>query len=67
MRVPDWKELNKTVVADYGLAITTHKAQGSQWENVCIVDESYCFRQDWHKWAYTAITRASEKILLIKN
>jgi exodeoxyribonuclease-5 len=36
---------------DFGYAITCHKAQGSQWKNVCIVDESYCFNGNQDKWA----------------
>jgi tRNA A37 threonylcarbamoyladenosine dehydratase len=52
---------------DYAYAITTHKAQGSQWPYVLIQDESWCFRDDRWKWLYTAITRASEKITLVRN
>jgi exodeoxyribonuclease-5 len=50
---------------DYGYAITTHKAQGSQWENVLIYDESWCFRDEWQRWLYTAITRASERVTMV--
>ncbi len=52
---------------DFGYAITCHKSQGSQWNNVLIYDESWCFRDDWKRWLYTAITRASEKITLVKS
>lgn len=51
---------------DFGYAITCHKAQGSQWKNVCVVDESYCFNGNQDKWLYTAITRASEKVTVIQ-
>lgn len=65
--VPDWKVLKGSQQMDYSYAITTHKSQGSQWGNVLIIDESYCFRDMWQKWLYTAVTRASEKITLIKD
>lgn len=65
--VPDWKMLKGSQQFDFGYAITCHKSQGSQWENVLIYDESWCFRDDWQRWLYTAITRASEKITLVKS
>jgi exodeoxyribonuclease-5 len=52
---------------DYGYAITCHKSQGSQWNNVLIFDESWCFRDDAKRWLYTAITRAQNKILVYQT
>lgn len=50
---------------DYAYAITVHKSQGSEWNKVVIFDEY--FRGTNHtKWLYTAITRAKEKLVLIK-
>ena len=50
----------------FGYALTTHKAQGSQWKNVLVIDESDCFKGDTPKrWLYTAITRAQERITLV--
>lgn len=51
---------------DFGYAITTHKAQGSQWDNVYIQDESSVFRTNSSNWLYTAITRGSEKLTLVR-
>jgi exodeoxyribonuclease-5 len=51
---------------DYGYALTVHKAQGSQWENVYLFDESYAFREHRDRWLYTAITRAAEKLTIVK-
>lgn len=47
---------------DYGYALTCHKAQGSQWGSVLILDESRAFRSDRQRWLYTAVTRASESV-----
>ncbi|WP_108659542.1 ATP-dependent DNA helicase [Acuticoccus kandeliae] len=50
---------------DYGYALTVHKAQGSQWDNVCLFDESFAFRDDRARHLYTAITRAAERITVV--
>ena len=50
---------------DYGYALTVHKAQGSQWNNVVLFDESWAFRDTRERWLYTAITRAAEKLTVV--
>lgn len=65
--IPDWQQRKGTQEFDYGYAITAHKSQGSQWNDVVIVDESWCFREDSKRWLYTAITRAQNKILVYKT
>ena len=52
---------------DFGYAITCHKAQGSQWDNILVIDESRCFRSDSAKWLYTAITRAAKSVTIVKQ
>lgn len=51
---------------DYGYALTVHKAQGSQWADVLVVDESSVFRKDRWRWLYTAITRAAETLTIVR-
>ena len=52
----------------YAYAITTHKAQGSEWNKVLVTEESFPFSKEDHKrWLYTACTRASEKLVVIKK
>lgn len=51
---------------DYGYSISVHRAQGSEWNNVCVFDESYCFKEYRKKWEYTAITRVKDKLLIVK-
>jgi exodeoxyribonuclease-5 len=65
--MPDWKTLKGSQSFDYGYCLTTHKSQGSQWETGLIYDESYCFRDDKFKWLYTAVTRFSDKLTLVRN
>lgn len=51
---------------DFGYALTCHKAQGSQWDNVMVFDESMTFKEDRYRWLYTAITRAAEKVTVVR-
>lgn len=52
---------------DFGYAITCHKAQGSEYDNVLVIDESYVFRGDAQKWQYTAVTRASKRLTVVRR
>lgn len=47
---------------EYGYALTCHKAQGSQWDHVGVVDESRTFGPHAARWLYTAVTRAAKSI-----
>ncbi|KTR04900.1 ATP-binding protein [Aureimonas ureilytica] len=51
---------------DYGYALTVHKAQGSQWDDVMLFDESWAFKDSRERWLYTAITRAAERLTIVK-
>jgi exodeoxyribonuclease-5 len=46
-----------------GYAITTDKAQGSEWPRVLIIDDFA--GADRARWLYTAITRASEAVSIV--
>ncbi len=52
----------------YGYAVTCHKAQGGQWENV-FVDQGYMTDEmlsaDYFRWLYTAFTRATSTLYLV--
>jgi exodeoxyribonuclease-5 len=50
---------------DFGWAITCHKSQGSQWDDVVVHDESGSFREAADQWLYTAITRAAERLVIV--
>lgn len=50
---------------DYGYALTVHKSQGSQWDEVCMFDESWAFRQDARRWLYTGATRAAKLLTVV--
>jgi hypothetical protein len=84
---PKTKEFSEALMQDeyfnclqmkYGYAVTCHKAQGGEWDNVFtvwdndILEGFNCYsdtqrragktNQDFYRWAYTAITRASKKL-----
>lgn len=58
--------------ADYGECLTAHKAQGSQFKNVgVILDSGFDSRwvrdvEETRRWLYTAITRASQNLVIWK-
>ena len=51
---------------DYAYAITTHKAQGSEYDKVLVFEE-YLKGGDHARWLYTAATRAKKKLVLVRN
>lgn len=60
----DEEQQDMMSMMDYGYALTVHKAQGSGFDNVLVIDEyrgGYEFRK---KWLYTAITRAKKKVVI---
>jgi exodeoxyribonuclease-5 len=61
-----WGEIRDAQCFDYAYAVTAHKAQGDQWPSVCVVDESYCFPGEERRWLYTAITRASDTVTIVR-
>lgn len=48
----------------FGYAMTVHKAQGSEFTSVVLLDE-YRNLEDRSRWLYTGITRAAESILVV--
>ena len=75
---PNTPEFNECIKTDpyfnalclkYGYAVTCHKAQGGEWNNV-IVDFNASlnrFSQKYYKWCYTALTRCSKNLFALEN
>ena len=62
----DWKIKRRLIEATFGWAITGDKAQGSQWENVIIIDDKWGrSREQRAQWLYTAITRAESGLVIL--
>lgn len=49
---------------DWGYTLTVHKAQGSEWDNVCVIEKIH---PGWGeaRWRYTAATRAAKKLTYV--
>ncbi|WP_026379558.1 ATP-dependent DNA helicase [Afifella pfennigii] len=63
---PGWALKRRFDDFDFGYTLTVHKAQGSQWDDLVLFDESFAFSDNRARWLYTAITRAAEKITIVK-
>jgi exodeoxyribonuclease-5 len=61
----DWRTRRESHEFTFGWAITCHKSQGSQWDDVIVFDESGAFRESRRNWLYTAVTRAAERVTVI--
>lgn len=52
----------------YGYALTGWNAQGSEWDKVLVLEENFPFNKLEHQqFLYTCATRASKKLVIIKN
>lgn len=47
---------------DFGYALTAHKAQGSEWPHVVVIDELHQRTDEKPRWRYTAATRAEKRL-----
>ncbi len=58
----DFDTKSPIIVCDYGYSLTAHKAQGSEWSKVLIIEEIW--REKWssERWRYTCATRASQEL-----
>ena len=53
------------VFGDYGYALTVHKSQGSEFDNVLLLDEPVGRTpQDKMRWRYTGVTRAAKNLII---
>jgi len=50
---------------EFAYAVTCHKAQGSEYDYVVVLDESRYF-EDARQWLYTAITRAKKRLVVVR-
>lgn len=73
---PNTEEFKQAIKSDqffnclkikFGYAITCHKAQGSEWNNVFVNCKTHekVLSKAYFRWLYTAITRASNKLYIL--
>lgn len=59
----------KKMIFQFGYCITCHAAQGSEWDNIVLYDDSWHDSNDplfQARWRYTAITRAAKKLVWLR-
>lgn len=69
-----WDKLDHYLIREaqrfeYGYGLTVHSAQGSQWDNVCLIDEASAFpweNTQKRQWRYTGVTRAAQRVTVIR-
>jgi exodeoxyribonuclease-5 len=56
------RDFDKSAIPfDYGYCLTAHKSQGSEFDNVLVIDEPL-YGGDTCRWRYTAATRAAKNL-----
>lgn len=61
----EWPARKRFDEFDYGYVLTVHKAQGSQWDDVVLFDESSVFGETRSRWLYTGVTRAAQRLTVV--
>jgi len=61
----EWENRKRYEEFDFGYVLTVHKAQGSQWDDVVLFDESFAFPEHRARWLYTGVTRAAKRLTLV--
>ena len=61
----DWPARKRYEEFDFGYVLTVHKAQGSQWDDVVLFDESGAFPENRDRWLYTGVTRAAKRLTVV--
>ncbi|HEY7661726.1 MAG TPA: AAA family ATPase [Xanthobacteraceae bacterium] len=61
----DWPQRKRYDEFDFGYVLTVHKAQGSQWDDVVLFDESGAFTDNRERWLYTGVTRAAKRLTVV--
>ena len=58
-----------TNVFEYAYALTGYSAQGSQWDNVTVLQEENWFRnmEDYYRLLYSEVTRAVNSLTFVLN
>ena len=61
-----WQQRRNLDEFDFGYVLTAHKSQGSGWDDVVLFDQSWAFKEHAKRWLYTGITRAAERLTIVR-
>lgn len=62
LQVDEWDRSRMSARFAWGWALTTHKAQGSEWDEVAVLEDGFGSADELRAWRYTAATRAATKL-----
>ncbi len=62
-----YRRSENLIPATFSQAVTVHKAQGSEWDRVCVLNETMGMNDDLlaQRWLYTGITRAVKDVSVV--
>lgn len=62
-----YRRSEHVIPATFSQAVTVHKAQGSEWDRVCVLNETMGMNDDLlaKRWLYTGITRAAKDVAVV--
>ncbi len=62
-------DIERVDLFDYADALSVHKAQGSEWDNIILIAErtKYQTDEEYMRWIYTGITRAAKKLVFLQG
>ena len=61
----DENVLGNIGMIDFGYCLTVHKSQGSEADNVLVLNDFKGSQDNYNKWLYTAITRAKKSVTIV--
>jgi exodeoxyribonuclease-5 len=61
-----YHEKKRTINLDFNYVRTAHSSQGSQFDDVVVIDESHVFGADANRHLYTSITRAAKTLVVLR-
>ena len=56
------EDLEDMIFADFAYSLGTHKSQGSEYNDILVIDEMPKFRPEYSRFLYTSITRAKNSV-----
>jgi ATP-dependent exoDNAse (exonuclease V) alpha subunit len=65
--IKDYNPRSEYIICDYGSCLTAHKAQGSSYKKVLVIEEVWRERWDWRRWCYTSASRAEKELAWVRQ
>jgi exodeoxyribonuclease V len=68
-RQVEYQEMDLQNLFDFGYCLTVHKSQGSEADNVVLIDERMrgMSTENYNRWLYTGVTRCKKNLIIISQ